>query len=177
MKSVLPSAALCLFGLACGGPAPATLESFFPAANAVGAYAEDTSVGKAGVEIAKTAAAMEALIDGDAAPFTEKGAVAFGWEHYVSGTYKLDARVWQMKDAANATDTYAYLVANVSLYKANTWNDVGVGEAGRIADTGSSWWLDARKGKYLVEVKIIGKDTTSRADIEAFAKAMVAKMP
>lgn len=173
--TVTLAAALTL--VACGTPAPSGIETFFPTANEVGGYAEDTSVGKAGVETAKTAAAMEALIDGDAAPFTEKGAVAFAWERYVSGTYKLDARVWQMKDASNTTDTYNHLVANVSLYKANTWTDLAVGEAGRIADTGSAWWLNARKGKYLIEVKIVGKDATSRADIETFGKAMAAKLP
>ncbi len=162
---------------ACGPAEPSGLGSYFPTTADAAGYTEDTSVGKAGVETARTAAAIEGLVDGDAAPFIEKGVVAFGWERYVKGTYKLDARLWQMKDASNATDTYNHLVANVTLYLAATWTDLAVGEAGRIADTGSSWWLNARKGKYIIEVRIVGKDTTSRADIETFAKAMVAKLP
>jgi hypothetical protein len=134
-------------------------------------------VGKAGVEVAKSATAIEALIDGDAAPFNDKGALALGWEHYQAGASKIDARVFQMKTATSAQETFDYLVASVPLYQANTWTAVAaVGDAARVADTGSSWWFNARRSVFIIELKITPKDATTRADVEAFAKAMAAKI-
>ena len=64
--------------------------------------------------------------------------MTFAWEKYTKGTYALDLRVWQFKDASAATDAYNHLVANASLYKAATWTDLAVGAGGRIADTGTT---------------------------------------
>lgn len=174
-----PLFALCgTVFLACDPGTPAvTLDSFFPKANEVGGYAENTALGKPGVQIAKTTTAIQGLVNGDAGPFLEKGTIAFAWERYVSGTYELDARVWQMKNAANCTETYDFLVTDAALYAANTWVALSVGVAGRIADTGTSWWVNARKGAYIIEVRVTPKDDTSRADVEAFAKAMAGKIP
>lgn len=175
MKTLLAAAATTLF-LACGtATTPASVADYFPKDNAVGAYVTDTTL--PGLQVAKSAVQIEGLIDGDATPFLEKGALALGWNRYVAGTYKLDARVWQMKSATNATETFDSLVASASLYKANTWTTLAVGGAGRIADTGSSWWVNARKGAYIIEVKVTAKDATSRSDVEAFALAIAAKMP
>jgi hypothetical protein len=174
-------ASACLALAACGTtptPAAPAIDKLFPAANEVGTWAEDTTVGKAGVEVAKSGTAIESLINGDGAPFIEKGALALGWEHYLAGASKLDARVFQMKTAANAQETWDHLVANVSLYKANTWTTVtATGDAARVADTGSSWWFNARKGAFIVELKITPKDATTRTEVETFAKAMVGKVP
>lgn len=176
MKRLVVAAGLAL--AACGTPTPATpaIDKLFPAANEVSTWAEDTAVGKLGVEVAKSATAIEALIDGDGAPFNEKGALALGWEHYQAGSSKIDARVYQMKTAASSKETYDYLVASVGLYMANTWTPVdAVGDAARVTDTGSSWWFNARRGVFIFELKITPKDATTRTEVEAFAKAMVAK--
>jgi len=163
-----------LVAVGCGPTTPSvTMADFFPADNEVGSYVKDST----GLQTAKGATAIEGLVDGAGSPFTAKGAQALGWMKYTSGTYKLDARVWQMKDAANATDTYTALLTDAPLYAANTWTDLAVGQAGRIADTGSSYWVSARKNAFLIEVVLQPKDTTSRADVETFAKAMVAKLP
>jgi hypothetical protein len=176
MRTILLLAAVTLAG--CGSTASATIDSFFPGQNEVSTYVEDTTVGQPGVEVAHGATAIEALVDGDATSFNAKGVVAFAWQHYVKANLKVDARVWQMQDVANATDTYSYLVANDNLYKSNSWTDVSVGDAGRIANTGSSWWVNSRKGKYLVEVRLTGStDTAAHDDAVVFAKAMVAKIP
>ena len=68
-------------------------------------------------------------------------------------------------------------MANASQYKAVTWTDLAVGDAGRIADTGTTWWLNSRKGAYIIEAKISPLDATSRADIEALGIAVAAKIP
>lgn len=179
MRRLLPAVA-SLWLCACGPSTPSTpsIDKFFPADNEVGSWAADTTVATPGVQVAKSNSAIEALVNGDAAPFEAKGTLALGWNRYKSGSSKLDVRVWQMKSAADATDTYGYLVTDVSLYKANTWTTLsGVGEDGRIADTGGSWWLNARKGVYIVELRITPNGTQPRADVEAFAKAVIGKMP
>jgi hypothetical protein len=185
MKTRLMSL-IAVLAVGCGSPTPSvTLESFFPADNAVGTYVKDTST--AGLQVAKSNAAIEGLVDGDAAPFLEKGVLALGWEKYVSGTYKLDARVWQFSSATVATDVYGFLLTgaladggvsnNVNLYKSATWTDLSVGQGGRFADTGSSYWLNAHKSAFLIEVKVTPKDATSRADLESFGNAIAAKIP
>lgn len=172
----VPAVAVCLaFAAGCGPATPAAIDSFFPKDNAIGTYALEGA--SPSVQVAKSATAMEGLINGDAAPFISKGAAALAWGKYASGTYRLDARVWQMKSSSNATDTYDSLVTDVALYQANTWSALSVGEAGRVADTGSSWWLNARKGSYLIEVKVTPKDATSRTDAESFAAAIAKAMP
>lgn len=174
MRALLFAAAVSL-AVGCGPAAPPAIDGFFPADSAVGSWVKDPA--SPTVQVAKTNTAIEALINGDAAPFIAKGTVAFAWGKYQSGAYRIDARVWQMKSTANATETFAYLLTDAPLYKANTWTDVTIGEAGRIADTGSTWWVNARKGSYILEVKASAKDATTRADAEAFAKAMAQLMP
>ncbi|MHB8872520.1 MAG: hypothetical protein ACYC8T_02430 [Myxococcaceae bacterium] len=161
------------------GPAntpPPSVESYFPKDNEVGAWVGGTTAGKTGVQVATTAKEAEALVNGDAAPFNDKGMVTFAWEKYAKDAYTLDLRVWQFKDASAATDAYGHLVANASLYKAATWTDLAVGDAGRIADTGTTWWLNSHKGAFIIEAKINPKDATSRADIEALGIAVAAKI-
>ena len=46
-----------------------------------------------------------------------------------------------------------------------------------MADTGSSWWFNARKGAFIIELKITPKNAATTTGIEAFAKAIVAKIP
>lgn len=177
MRALLPSF-VAVIAVGCGPPPPTvTMADFFPADDEVGGYVNDTSVPAPGLQVGQTAAAMEGLVDGATAPFTAKGALALGWKRYASGSYKLDARVWQLKDAASATDTYDSLVVTEALYRANTWSDLAVGQAGRLADTGSSYWVNSRKGAFIVEVVLKPKDPTSRADVETFARAMVGKLP
>lgn len=173
------SLCLALALVACGPstPPPPTLEELFPANNEVGAWTEDTSSGAAGVETAKTTDEVFALINGDAQAFVDRGFVAFGRERYTDGTHLIDLRVWQLKSSTAAMATYDALVLDAPTYKANTWTELTVGHGGRIADTGSTWWVNAHDGVYIIEVKAQPKDDTSRADAEAFAKAVADKIP
>jgi len=170
-------AVVALFAAGCstepadGGPV--AIESLFPADNEVGTWVEDTSVGASGVEVASTPAEAEALIDGDAEPFTAHGFSKFAIEHYVDGTPQLELRVWEMPDAAGATEIYDYLVANDSIYMASSWEDVSIGAAGRASNTGASWWVNARSGAYYIEAKINDTSNGARTDAQAFASAVI----
>lgn len=177
MKKLLLSA-LALVTLACGPatPQPQAIDSLFVANNEIGTWVEDTSVGTAGVETARTRDAVYALINGDAEPFIAKGFIAFARERYRKDSYTADLRVWQMKDATVAKDTYDSLVVDAAAYKSNNWTAVTIGDAGRIADTGSTWWVNARKGAYVIEVKAQPKDSTTEADAQAFATAVAGKI-
>lgn len=167
-------AALVMIG--CGPTPSQAIDTLFVKDNEIGTWVEDTSLGSAGVETARTRDGVYALVNGDAEPFIAKGFVAFARERYRSGSYTADVRVWQMKDAAVARDTYSSLVTDVSAYKANTWTDVAIGEAGRIADTGTTWWVNAKKAAYVIEVKAQPRDATSETDSKAFATAVASKI-
>ena len=179
MKRLL-AVTVALLAVASGcGPAntpPAAIDSFFPKDNEVGAWVEDTSIGKAGVEVTTTAKETTDLVDGSAEPFITEGMVGFGWQSYVNGTYKLDLRVWRFKSAAASQTAFDWLFLNASLYKAATWTELAVGDAGKIADTGGSWWVSARKGAYIIEAKVVPKDATSRADVETIATTVAGKI-
>lgn len=161
--------------VACGSSTAVSIGDLLPKGGEVSGYSVDPAL--PGLQVGKSAAAIEGLVNGDAAPFLEKGLLAFAWNRYASGTRKLDVRVWQMKSAAVASETYDALVVSASLYAANTWTAVSVGDAGRVANTGASYWINVRRGAYLVEVRGTPADDTSRADVEAFAKAIAAKAP
>ena len=172
---------LALFAAGCSTePAPAPtveIDELFPADNEIGSWVEDTTVGAAGVEIADSPTEAEAIIDGDAEPFTAHDFARFAIQNYTNGSEKLELRVWQMADAAAATAIYDYLPANNSIYMASSWEDVSIGEAGRASNTGASWWINARTGAFYVEAKINAVSDAARADAEAFARAVVGKVP
>lgn len=172
------------FLAACGSsetpPAATAIESLIPASGEIAGWSEDAAAGAPGVEVGKTPAEVEAKIDGDAEPFSAKSFVAWARQHYAKDGYQLELRIWQMKDDATAAALYDDLVVSVSLYSALTWSNVTVGDAGRVADSGTTWWANSRKKAYLVEARIQQKmaaDPTARAEVESFAKAVVAKIP
>lgn len=173
------------FAPACGGSGDddddtPSIESFFPADNEVSGWVEDTAAGAAGVEVADTDDEAWALINGDNEPFHAHGFAVFARQHYVNGSYNLEARIWDMATAATAQTLFSALLTEAATYSAQTWEDLSMGDESRIADTGAYWWINVRKGAYHVEVKInqtAASDTTSRGHAEAFASAIVARIP
>jgi len=155
---------------------PVEIDELFPGNNELGAWIEDTSVGGAGVEVANTPNEAEALINGDADPFTSHDFAKFARQNYIDGTRQLELRIWQMPTAAGATEIYDFLVANNSIYMASSWENVAIGAAGRASNTGASWWVNARSGAFYVESKINDITPEGRADAEAFVSAVIANM-
>lgn len=172
---------LAILTAACGGGSDAGIETFFPADDEVAGWTENPAVGQAGVEVATSVAEAEALVNGDAESFSAAGFTAFARQHYVkAGGYQLELRIWEMNDAATAESIYADLAMNDSLYSIYTWETVAVGQAGRVADTGANWWVNARKGAYHIEAKInqMGTaDPAARADVVAFVTAVAGAIP
>jgi len=181
MKRLMISLAVCILGAACGGSSVA-IDSLMPAPTEITGWSEDPAQGTAGVAVARTPAQAEALVDGDAAPFTAHNFVAFAWQQYQKDNYRLDLRIWQFADTAAATAIYDDLLTQSSLYSTATWNAEAAGDAGRIANTGTSWWINTRKHGYYVEAKMTttppaAPDAAGRTDAEAFVSAVLGKIP
>jgi len=182
MKRLLATAcsiAVLAFAAACGTEESksVTIESLFPGDGALSGWAPalitmHSGETKNGPLVGRTKAEIEALINGDARSFfTQGGFVAFAWNWYQKDTAKMDVRVWQMKDAATATTMYDYLPQNDALYSATTFEAHTLGDASRIANTGTSRWLNVRKGAYIIEAK-----GPIAADVEAAATAILGKL-
>lgn len=172
----------CVLGLVTACPPPddkkdaeASIEDFFPEDGEVGEWKEDTSVGKAGVEVANNQQEAWDLVDGDADPFTERGMVAFAIEHYTNGTNKIELRIWEMPDEAKCQEVYDWLALNDSLYNGYTWTDLSDG-TGRFCDTGVDWWINSHKGAYHVESRYDVNDAEGKTANEAFMKAVLDKI-
>ncbi|HEY3352397.1 MAG TPA: hypothetical protein VGQ83_04045 [Polyangia bacterium] len=180
MRRLSLLAVLALLAVSCGSESSSGgVASFFPADNEVAGWTEDTTLGQPGVEVFATKATAEGVIDGDVEPFAAVGFTSFARNYYVNAAYKIELRVWDMGTATKNTALYDDLVASDPLYSANTWEAQSIGDAGRIADLGSNWWVNARKGQYYVEVKInqtSSGDAAARADGIAFLTAVVAKI-
>lgn len=173
--SVLPLSLL----LGCPPPTddePVAIESLFPANNEVGTWVEDTSKGQAGVQVSNSAAEAQADVDGDADSF-EDTMVAFAREFYQNGTHTMELRVWQMQDAAACSAVYDELVTSDPLYTSNTWTAASLGEAGRVADTGTQWWHNVRKAAYHIEAKTEANDADGKSGAEAMIGAVLDKIP
>ena len=158
------------------GPTEKSFDQLFPADNEIGDWVENTDTGDPGVEVAKSDDEAVALIDGSAEPFIEHGFITFGVEYYASQGMMLELRIWQMDNAAIARELYSDLTDNKSIYMAQPWTDIDVGQQGRVADTGASIWVNARSGSYYVESKIDQVTDEASNDAQAFAKAVIAKL-
>ncbi len=181
MKRLMISLAVCMLGSACGGSSVA-IDSLMPAPTAVAGWSEDPAQGNVVVAVARTPADAEALVDGDAAPFTQHNFTAFAWQQYMKDTYRLDLRIWQFVDTVAAKAIYDDLLKETLYSSAGTWNAEAVGDAGRIVDTGTSWWINTRKKGYYVEANMttnppVAPDANGRTDAEAFVNAVLAKIP
>jgi hypothetical protein len=151
------------------------IEELFPADNEVGSWVEDTSTGAAGVEVARSYTETWEMVDGDADSF-EDGLVAFAREYYTDGSMQLQLRVWEMKDADTCSSIYSSLVSDDPLYSANTWEDVSLGEAGRVADTGTHWWFNSRSKIFQVEAWIDSNDDPGKSAAQSFLEAVLEKI-
>jgi hypothetical protein len=153
------------------GPSGATFEELFPANGTVTGFTVSATL-----QTAHTTLEVQNLIDGAADPFVAAGFTAFGRQGYRNGGYTVTLDVWQMKDAATAATVYTSLLTN-SLYASATWSDVAIGDGARIADTGTTWWVNVKKGSYHVQVRTTeagAADPTARTNAINLATAVVA---
>jgi hypothetical protein len=189
MLSTRRVAVLSLLALAaCGGSSsPSTpkgnnLEILLPADNQISGWTRSKpirilSAAKAGEGYATDGSASGG-VDGDAARFIENGLVSFGWAFYkAAGTEKIELRVWDMGSASNASRCWTALITTDARYKGANWSETSVGEAGRISDTGTYWWVVARKGAYVAEIMLEPDDAAQKQVAIDFLKSVVAAIP
>jgi hypothetical protein len=135
------------------------------------------------------------IIDGGAGGFfnSAQGLApnVFVWQNYINNTtnpplspggYQLALYVMQMPSVAQATTLYTSLLDGThSLYN-GTWTDPTtppVGDASRIINSGTDWWVNFRKGVYYAQVRLTyaeSTDTAAREMTLSFAAAVEAKM-
>jgi hypothetical protein len=189
MKRLIVVLALCVAG--CGGSSnagpdastPVTLQSLFPADNAVTGWAVDTTQSPSGVETYTTEVAVEATsVDGDITPFQDVGFVGLGRVFYKNATLIMELRVWQMKDAASGATAYTQVLTDppATHYKDITFTDTAIGSAGRTGFFNPQWYVDSYKGAYFVEARLKPSTSTATADRDqavAMVTAAIAKIP
>lgn len=166
---------------ACGGETVVDLKTLFPADSAVPGWTQDTTLDTAaGPSVFSTNDQVNATdIDGDVVPFSNKGFTALGREHFKSDKYKMDVRVWQMKDAATAKLIYDDLPNTVDRYKIITWTNETIGLAGRSGNSGTMWRINAYKGLYFIETLLTtseASDTAGKDEAIKMAKAVADKI-
>jgi len=135
------------------------------------------------------------LIDGGAGGFfnSAQGLApnVFVWQNYINNTtnpplspggYQLALYVMQMPSVTQATTLYTSLLDGThSLYN-GTWTDPTtplIGDASRIINSGTDWWVNFRKGVYYAQVRLTyaeKTDTAARDMTLSFAAAVEAKM-
>lgn len=165
---------------ACGGSTsqdpPLDIATLFPESGQVAGWNEADALR---VLPAATAGAGYGYggVNGDADAFIARGLVQLGIQRFAKGGEQLELRVWQMADAASELAVWTYLTASDPRYSGGQWAAETLGEAGRIADTGTYWWLVTRKGAYQVEATIQPNDATARTDVVAFVGAVLGRIP
>jgi len=163
-------------------PTAASIESLVPGANGVSGWLIDPSdtTTSSGPAIARSEDEATALIDGAAAFFysPDYSPTALALQNYVRGSYSLELELWQLASPANASRLYTDFLLS-PLYANNTWATAAVGDAARIGNTGTSWWVNVLDRQYFISISLgtsFPEDTTGRAQAIAFAQAVVARI-
>ena len=188
-RMLVPAGILGLVLVACGGgSAGSGIEALFPRNETVAGWTVDQSDGNtvarhktAAVATSKTQAAVDLQLGDAVEPFyagysPKKLALQSYVNSNMGGTVVVI--VLEMPTADQAAALYGSLVSDVS-YSSSVWEDpANVGTASRIADTGTTWWVNFYQGVYYVEDKLYpsGGDATTRADALEFAQAIAQKI-
>jgi hypothetical protein len=188
-----------------GGGASGTsvIEATIPKddANGTGWKVDQTSSNVAAGKVAGIATSLDQAsnstpgslaLDGSADPFYANSTPTYlALQNYVNTKlnlagdppgYSLKLLVLQMAGASEATALYASLVDGThSLYTSNTWTDPSpaIGDASRITNSGTDWWVNFRKGVFYVEVRLTyaeSTDVAGKTAAVAFAKSVADKM-
>ena len=169
-----------------GGSTAKTIEDLVPKANDIPGWNLDSSNPKTAGQLAafgKTKDDAEALIDGSAAAFFKAPySSVLAWQNYSnSDGYTVDLHIWQLTTADLASALFTELAVDYPLYANNVWAALpGVGDEARITNTGTTWWINFRKGAYIVEVSLdkppLGSeetDTVGRDVAQSYAAELV----
>jgi hypothetical protein len=136
------------------------------------------------------------FIDGGADPFYTNlfKPDVFAWQNYKdtnlsekpldgSDAYLVKMYLLQMPSAAQATQLYDSLLDGThSLYTStlDPWDKTpAIGDAARIVNSGTEWWINCRKGAYYLEMFLSYAERTDTAGKQlaiAWATAVAAKM-
>lgn len=159
-----------------------TFKDYFPADNAIGSW---VARGNTGLEIATDPGQpLFDLINGDApavlniSPTIE----AFGRKPYTDGTYNLELRIWEFADQATSKAVYDGFIQD-NLYSGNEYQDLSIGDAARVGDTGLDWIFNVQKGVYFVDVEYVRSPNAQKTENAAltaakpFVEGVVAKLP
>jgi surface antigen len=171
-----------------GGAGAKTIEQVIPKANDIAGWNLDSTNSKTAGQLAafgRNKDDAEALIDGSAAAFFKAPySSVLAWQNYVNGDgYTVDLHLWQLTTAELAGALFAELLVDYPLYANNVWTDLaGLGDAARITNTGTTWWINLRKGAYIVEISLdkppLGSeetDTTGREVAKAYAAELLGR--
>jgi len=129
------------------------VEKFVPDDKEATPWAEDSSVGKPGVEAAYDDKSIEDIINGHHAPFAKEGTAGFAKQDYKTGKDQLQLFIWEMKKAASA----ATLFADFKKKYENSWGltfdaVTGVTDKAIIADDSPNWRVFGYRGLYIYEI-------------------------
>jgi len=152
-------------------PLPA-VEELFPGDSEVGSWVRDADP----IDVATSNQEALDLINGEATAFIDRDFVAFAMGGYEDGQSTLELRIWEFADAATAKDLYDNIPDEFGEYQV-PWEDAAVGEAGRIVNPGTRWWLNTHEGIYFIEVIVRPTDAGLRQATLDFALVVVASLP
>ena len=151
------------------------VEEFIPGSGSIAGWTEDTSKGEVGVEAAYTKDDGEMLINGALDPFVDTGKwVAFAIEYYVNGDTTIQLSIFEMTDAAGASEIYTHLATHP---EGISWEDITMGDAGRMAEMATNWLIQTTKGKYFVETVTMPRSADTEQPAKDFASAVLALLP
>ncbi len=129
------------------------VEKFVPTDKEAAPWAEDSAMGKPGVESAYDDKGIELIINGHHAPFATEGTVGFAKQDYKVGKDTLQLFIWEMKKSASASKLYASFKDKYEKSWGLTFETVsGVKDKAIIADDSPNWRVFGYRGVYIYEI-------------------------
>jgi hypothetical protein len=93
-------------------------------------------------------------INGSATPFVQHNFSEFLQGYYSNGNFKVKIWLFQMPDVATSVSLFNDIIVDDSVHKSYNWGAANVGDAGRVAFTGTTAVLNARKSLFYFEIEL-----------------------
>lgn len=180
MRTLAPSIsflvlAACLAG--CGKETSDTITTLLPAENALPGWVFDPTYPTQPViktnpdlMVGYPDPGKTGGINGSATPFVQHNFSAFIQGFYSNTDYRVKIWLFQMPDVATSVSLFNDIIVTDSVHKSYDWGAASVGDAGRVAFTGTTAVLNARKGLFYFEVRLEAKNS---ADVPETTKQIV----